>query len=328
MKKRVYQPETKIILESLEKSALKSWEKHHVVSDKLVWHYTDTNGLISILKYGTIRVSNASYLNDSLELQHAKNLVYALVLEKIKHSTDTCLTEFFEQIEVSMRIAEMISQPLVGCFSGERGKDLLSQWRAYGDSGKGYALGFKPHQLPDDNLITKLRKVIYDEAEQAKIIKEQVEKYSKKLQILLSASTSKTAYKNEFVRDFSHSLATILHEYISCFKHPSWEAEHEVRLVYSITPFLTAKKIPNPSDIEFRTSQSGLIIPFKDIDVRKEDPIDFKMRLPLKKIIVGPKLNFQMAKNSIDQILSKLEYGSSIYEPHFVEIKRSNSTLV
>lgn len=328
MRKREYRPETKKILETLEKNALKSWEKRHVVSDKLVWHYTDANGLISILKYGTIRVSNASYLNDSLELQHAKNLVYALVSEKLNSSTDAQLTEFLEQISVSMQIASMVSQPLVGCFSGEKGEDLLSQWRAYADSGKGYAFGFEPNQLPDDNSNTKLRKVIYDDAEQNKIIKDLIEKYIKKLHDVLLVPTSNPAFKNEFVSDFSHSVSTILHEYISCFKHQSWEAEHEVRLVYSVTPFLTAKKVPNPSDIDFRTSQNGLVIPYKDINVLREDPNDFKKRLPLKKIIVGPKINFPMAKNSIEQILSKLEYGSSIYEPHFVEIAQSESTLI
>lgn len=35
----------------------------------------------------------------------------------------------------------------VMCFSGEESGDLLSQWRGYGDNGKGIAIGFNEYAL-------------------------------------------------------------------------------------------------------------------------------------------------------------------------------------
>ncbi len=86
---------------------------------------------------------------------------------------------------------------------------------------------------------------------------------------------------HEAVRDFSHSLSEIFHEYMCCFKHESWREEQEWRLVRPLVPFKTASAIPDARELQFRESRSGVVIPFTDVDVAEEDPNDFIKRMPL-----------------------------------------------
>lgn len=324
MKEKKYNSETESVLKKLEDDNLNNWEKKHKITEDLVWHYTDQKGLIAILKYGTIRLSNALYLNDSMEINQAKSVICDSIQKNLLTKINSDLSEFFKQIKVSLQVSNLVSQPLVGCFSGEKAEDLLSQWQAYGNDGQGYALGFESDKLNICSKDIKVRKIIYDENEQTKIVNKLIKEYKEELSKIPKTSTAK---KQSFIRDFSHSFAKIIHEFLYCFKHQSWEAEHEIRLIYNTIPYLTEKPLPNPSNIEFRESQSGYVIPYKDIDIRIEDPNDFKKRLPLKKIIIGPKINFTLAEQSLEQMLEKYNYSTYPGDSHSVSIQRSKLTL-
>lgn len=94
MKDRNYQPETQKILEDIENKYLEYFNCDEN-SEELIWHYTDQNGLIGVIKKGTVRASHAYYLNDFREITHGKTLIlewYKSKKDKIK-SKDTLTYE-------------------------------------------------------------------------------------------------------------------------------------------------------------------------------------------------------------------------------------------
>jgi hypothetical protein len=86
-------------------------------------------------------------------------------------------------------------------------------------------------------------------------------------------------------------------------------------------PFRAFPGILDVGELQFRESKMGIPIPFVELDLTEEDPIDFERRMPLEQIIVGPKIPFGSAENSLKQLLQKNNYDG-------VRIKPSDSTLV
>lgn len=335
MKERIYQPETKAVLEDLEKKYLDYFEYKNN-SDELIWHYTDQNGLIGVMKSGKVRASNAFYLNDFQEVTHGKNLIlnwYDIKKAGISKTDPLAALyqEFVESIEVSIRISDLVDQPYVSCFSSREGEDLLSQWQAYGKGGFGYSLGFNPKEIAENCQDAKLFRVIYDETKQKEIVEQVLEEYYHELYKILNSTNGLTQHES-FV-DFKHSVAKFIHVCVCCFKHWSWTAEHEYRLLSLIAPFESSKNSKIFNDIQFSGTDLGAIKPFIDLNITKEiEAFDEKTKgnkkvLPLKKIIVGSKVDFPLAKNSLKILLERHNYGSNDYYGKSVEILPSKLTL-
>jgi hypothetical protein len=156
------------------------WEIYHTPADAVVWHYTDAGGLIAIIKSGKLRATNAFYLNDSMEVNHCRTLITDEV-SKTKGLSSGPVDDFLEQALASVRVTDYVIQPYVTCFSGEKARDLLSQFRPYGNDGSGYALGFDPQKLADLQPTCWLRKVIYDKSTQTKMIATAIQKHCDQL---------------------------------------------------------------------------------------------------------------------------------------------------
>ena len=96
---------------------------------KIVYHYCSLDSFLQIITHKTIRLSSMRHMNDPNELKWGFNkylLTYDLTDEEKKEYEDK-----FQELSYNIHMA---------CFSEQ--KDLLSQWRAYGDQGKGVAIGF------------------------------------------------------------------------------------------------------------------------------------------------------------------------------------------
>jgi hypothetical protein len=70
---------------------------HPPVSE--IWHYTDAEGLVGILKSGQLWCTQVSCLNDSLEQRYFGDLMHAAVKARRAKNTDTNLA-------ILLRIAE------------------------------------------------------------------------------------------------------------------------------------------------------------------------------------------------------------------------------
>jgi hypothetical protein len=254
-------------------------------------------------------------------VNHCRTLITDEV-SKTKGLSSGPVDDFLEQVLASVRVTDYVIQPYVTCFSGEKARDLLSQWRAYGNGGSGYALGFDPQKLADLQPTCWLRKVIYDESTQTKMIATAIQKHCDQLSAVAPSFAGKTAMLNEAIRDFSYSFSEIFQEYMCCFKHESWREEQEWRLVRHIVPFKAGSAAPDAEELQFRENSSGVVIPFTDIDIAKEDPDDGIKRMPLTEIITGPKLPPISGNDSVRQMLRRYDYED------YLKITHSTITLV
>lgn len=269
----------------------------------IIYHYTSVEAFMSIIQSQSLWVSSITEMNDSQEgkllpplIRRAIESVHLSAEETIRcmekyHSKDPLTQhlrvipniesnpEFIEGmrdltkrtlVELILPSLEIVSNmllPHICCFS--KNGDKLSQWRAYGDDGKGVALAFSKIEL-EKSIKNKsefpkyINDVIYNNLDQdeycAKLIKELIEQS-------IFRSKKVDPVKERFVSS-NFFAAPVL------FKSEGFSEEDEVRLVYNSNDEMKSK---------YRTV-NGNIISFYEHVFRPSC---------LKGIILGPKCNLQ-----------------------------------
>ena len=106
----------------------------------MVYHYTDSAGLLGILESGTLRLTDIFGMNDPSELRHGISCAGEILTAEAQrgHPAATIFAEKFNTIMNGG--VDAIAHFFAGCLS--RASDDLGQWRAYGDDGCGFAIGF------------------------------------------------------------------------------------------------------------------------------------------------------------------------------------------
>ena len=137
---------------------------------KVIYHYCDLNAFLAILNYKKLWLSNSYNLNDSFE-----NRWLSKNIEDVRGEFE----EYKEEInQVIYHYNNNPEVPYVCCFS--RQGDILSQWRAYANDGKGVAIGFNTDYFNHINITGNnshsgypiiLTPVIYDNEQQKKLIR-------------------------------------------------------------------------------------------------------------------------------------------------------------
>lgn len=268
-------------------------------SHGLLYHYTDSNAVLNILKEGRIRASEARFLNDAEEVIFG--LEYVLKQLRIREMElmpqwpgDDSSNQVYQKgvaNYVIERIASLSGDDLtlprvfVTCFCGHG--DLLSQWRSYGQGG--YALGFDPAMLAKAVTVGLKDSTSASEYENMRPTLE----------------LRKVKYRREFATD---SLDAELVDRIvprdiggprgggklrgvwvalaelAAFKHEAFKEESEWRLIYVIKPDEGKLGASVPRDelrppVKFRTGPLT-IVPYLELALSMPDA--------LKEIVVGP----------------------------------------
>ncbi len=153
-------------------------------SPPILFHYTNASGLFGILQSDTLWATHYEYLNDPSEVLHLTQVAHELFKEELasfsSSKQDNVISDTPENLRINlMRIFCDYSNlsthyaPYVISFSANG--DLLGQWRAYGDNGYGYSLGFQQAVL--NNIVEasdgrmNLWPVIYNHEHQQLIVK-------------------------------------------------------------------------------------------------------------------------------------------------------------
>ncbi|MDP3829870.1 MAG: DUF2971 domain-containing protein, partial [Ignavibacteriaceae bacterium] len=97
-------------------------------------------------------------MNDSKELSWGRDIL----TEVLKKHRDEFQQEFRIQLIFIVFSIEKNLLPLIASFSGDG--DLLSQWRAYADDGKGFSIGLDASYI-NDYFPVRLKKVLYNQKE-------------------------------------------------------------------------------------------------------------------------------------------------------------------
>ncbi|MGK0716096.1 DUF2971 domain-containing protein [Leucobacter sp. W1153] len=106
----------------------------------LVWHYTDTAALISILTTHRLRASSAAYMNDANEMithQLAMKSAYRRVRESLTAEEQELLDRRYNSDAGHRSVHENY------LVSASENGDLLTLWRNYGGNGA-FSIGFDP----------------------------------------------------------------------------------------------------------------------------------------------------------------------------------------
>jgi hypothetical protein len=236
----------------------------------LLFHYTTATGLMGIVEKNQLWATSLEYMNDASELTLAIEKVVPLLRARGLEGLANNITPGLMALDPDY--LQRITVCAV-CFSTEG--DLLSQWRAYGASGSGYALGFRGPQLAQvaQRKGWQLAKCLYkdDEHEQA-----------------LSALVDKAIQQVESGAGFVNALQqfwTWLLQAAVLIKHKGFREEQEWRLV--------SVKI-GMRDMRYRVGQS-MLIPYETMDFDKE---------LLSVLRVGPQRHQNLAVAALREYMS------------------------
>jgi hypothetical protein len=258
---------------------------------EVLYHYCSPQAFLDIVRSKTIRLSSVFFMNDNKEYYWFQEQALKYI-EEHKHEEP----QFYEKVERALR-TPAINQ-YCASFSEER--DLLSQWRAYADDGRGFAIGFNPkHFLQIKNMPSAttiegspLRPVIYDIAAQQEIIKKQFRL------VKLPEEADQTD------KDVAFNMSVFASQwniwwYGGMCKNPAFAEEKEWRFGSPNLDHAWGGKLA------FR-ERNGWIVPFHEFkfDMEASEP-------PILKIGFGPSNNLPEAKFSVFHLLNESGYNLS-----------------
>lgn len=302
------------------------------MNEKL-YHYCSLETFIAIISSKCLRLSDLSKSNDYMERKWIINILEEALDKSFKDEgiIINLREKYWYGDDVNNHIdylLEMLredeTQPsYITCFS--RQGDLLSQWRAYGDDGRGVSIGF------DSKLLYKvdsckndiyIEDVLYDKEEQIEEVHLAVYNalaYMKDL-FELEQNTYRVGddFNKYFIEEFDAFCEVICDELaiLSCYmKNPTFKEEDEVRIFYapiiSDEPELIQEQFSKTSKfnnyvlkpINF-CARKDQIIGYSDLSFEK-----LTQRGIISEIIIGP--SSRVNKEDIYYLLTKFGYNSN-----------------
>jgi hypothetical protein len=189
--------------------------------DEFLFHYCSTVRFHAIATSNNIRFSDINMLNDESEMRWAYSIFEEAATRLVKRQgvlADAPVIEvaFIDAIDNVFSEVPFSLHPFVACFS--LNPDLLSQWRAYADDGRGFSIGFSGVSLRRQMPATFLR-VLYDKEQQVKEMMAAIVAV-----YLAQQQASEDSKRARFIEDCG-----LLRMFMAAFKHPSFSEEQEVR---------------------------------------------------------------------------------------------------
>lgn len=272
------------------------------VPPPVLYHYTDAQGLMSIVDSKELWATNVLYLNDASEIRYAHDLAREFIATLAPDST------IYRTLRKGLGYLSFLMDEgdvdiFISCFSSE--PDLLSQWRAYGRSGTGFALGFRTQELmdlasagaPGNNQSLSLLPIVYSRERQLELMSE-------------FASTTIQRRDEQQIGTFQYSDLLPWITLVTKCKHPLFREENEWRL-----SMLHLHPHTNP---RFRV-KDGNIAPYVTIPVQRINA--------LTNVFIGPSLNPQLTKRAVKAMLLRKGYGQVTVEASGVPLRLVQGTI-
>ena len=275
---------------------------HHETGPSILYHYTDSAGLLGIVSSESLWLTNILFMNDGSELHFGLSLINDVVAELAALEADEERALWLERLHLGVALLDLMGiRFFVGSFT-EKG-DQLSQWRSYGR--EGFAIGFDLGPIRHLAKPSDLVKVRYERGEQVaaarsviKAVLDFLEPFDPRpiqtatrgdaATARIAAISARRRAQAEMIR-----LATAI-------KHPAFDEEAEWRLVV------------RAEDTDARISHRalpGLLTPYLDYDLSEvveasKDPIR-GVAFPIRSIVVGPMLDQPLNAMAIEQLVAQ-----------------------
>lgn len=185
--------------------------------------------------------------------------------------------EFLDEIDKILHFSGFQGLLLANCFSTNG--DVLSQWRAYANDGKGYVIGFDAKELL--NLPVKALQVSYNK-------EQQIKEASAVIDMLYHIKQDNLEEFKTYCYLFGYDL--------SSFKNPTFIEEKEIRLIHLLDFKRSNKsfKLVDEGGRYFGEERKGEEVKFR---IKEDIPtpyieLDFSNNgktNPIKEVIIGPK---------------------------------------
>lgn len=270
-------------------------------SNSNLYHYTKPEKLLSILESGTIRFSNALYLNDKEEVTYSYRLIVNLIdeMQDLNLELFSKIKEYFYKkykniIDGNDNFTNKYEYYTIS-FSTDN--DNLTLWNNYskGQTYTGYNIGFCKKDLIADmerqGFHSVYGNIIYNNEIQTTILKLIFEKWNKQYQKYTKAKNS--SKKLEKMQDTIFELIDILSIISLFFKNPHFKDEKEYRIIF----------ISNFSPSSYKQTKifekNGLFIPY----------IEYKfLKRTVNSINIGPTLDENIFYTSTCRLLANFGY--------------------
>lgn len=273
--------------------------------DEILYHYCDAFAFQAICSYKKMRFSDLFSMNDFMEMHWG----YSIWEKAASEVLEIVGEEFIDEIDKVIDTAGIYGLLIASCYSLDG--DVLSQWRAYADDGKGYVIGFSAKDLIE--LAVRPLKVLYEEKQQIEEVKT----------IILALQEVEKSKKTKFSNDFQRTCFNIAFD-LAGYKNPAFAEEREVRLVHLLdfeksNDFFKLTdagghafgKECKGSPVLFRMREN-IPIAFTEFDFSNSNNVN-----PIKEVIIGPKN--QASSTAISIFLETIGIGS-------VEIRKSEAS--
>jgi hypothetical protein len=283
------------LLKDLHSQFVRQWRTAQGERPRRLYHYTTLTGLMGILRSHQLWITDAAYLNDATEVQHALSLIQSAMAERAKGASENCC-ELLKRSQPGANPEDAGRAYYVACMCTER--DLLSQWRAYGANGGGYAIGFSACEMATEGLVA-LRRVVYSRQQKAELISGVLERLCSAFDRVSVGRSIAELDKEHVLPSFAQLLASHLTEFLVTFKHEAFEEEREWRIAL---PFARDQHI---GFVQYRAS-AGFAVPYMQLHPRTPTP-EMPL-LPIVEIVHGPTLHPDLTKKSLHLFLQSVGY--------------------
>lgn len=271
---------------------------------ELIFHYTNDVGLHGILSSGKIWLTDVVGLNDPSELQHGVDLAFEELHGAVNPKVELEV-QFATDFQAALtNRATAISQNFVCCFSTAGNE--LSQWRAYADNARGFAIGFGGAELEtafcdiNDGIGRQTFSMSYSDQNLRNLHRKLIDAVLPEVLAPLRQRFPVKGFEEQYMR-YLRELAVILAGSIllasTHFKHSAYATESEYRFHEMIA---ARKEVP---DVRQRARHNS-VIRYREFDWRQFAPNS------LKSIMVGPASDASRAVEFAKGILEKNGYGN------------------
>lgn len=314
---------------------------------KILYHYCSMEVFLSIIQNKSIWLSDANKTNDPSELNYIFNFFTSTIDECLEKYTDKYTNLIVQKVKAiaNTTVYNLVYEKapiarykknFICCFS--EAKDLLSQWRAYGNDGNGVAIGFNSDMLSrmccDESF--GFTKVIYSEKKMKDFLdKTLLSKLQWAIDSCIDKGRDDKVDEQELLMQVSMIILSIWQEGF-VFKHSSFREEREWRLYkyiastnyhfdkgvddYGYAGFLDGVFRENDeymgeftrSSLKYRASCNN-IYPYFEIGFN-----NCKNKM-IKQIVLGPKC--EMKELDLKLLLAQNRYITDVYSEEIKIIK-------